>query len=207
MKCLRLALRITTGLIIGHGQVQAQGGHAVSYGEIVAPTYEKAFRPEEFALKDSEGQPLLDEHLCGRIVLVQFFFTSCPQLCSPQTAGLRRLWDQISRDARVSFLSISLDPERDSQEVLKAYKKRYKVDSPKWIYARASTPDTRKLVAQFEGEKGSADPFTHSGRLYLLDGEGNYLMSYGAATFVDIKRLKADLAAASRALSGKCSGH
>ncbi|MCC7352196.1 MAG: SCO family protein [Anaerolineae bacterium] len=75
-----------------------------------------------FTLTDHNGQPFRLSAQQGRVVLVYFGFTSCPDACPTTLSNLARVRRDLGSDAaRVQVVMVSLDPERDSAEVLRNY--------------------------------------------------------------------------------------
>lgn len=118
--------------------------------------------------------------------MLSFMFTSCPSACPRLTRlldGARvRLPDDVR--ARVRFLSVSVDPDNDTPEVLKAFAKKHRVDVPEWRFVRvdegALDSLSRRLVVF---EPGTAQvPSTHSLDVYLFDRKGRPVQRYSGAT-------------------------
>src|SRR4029434_427019 len=77
----------------------------------------------DFTLTDQNGRPFSSASLRGSLVLMSFGFTHCPNICPTTLANLANVYNLLSPDdqARVQVLVISVDPERDTPEVLKEY--------------------------------------------------------------------------------------
>jgi protein SCO1/2 len=76
----------------------------------------------DFTLTDHNGQPFRLSAQNGKVVLIYFGFTSCPDACPTTLGNLARVRRDLGADAaRVQVVMVSLDPERDSAEVLKNY--------------------------------------------------------------------------------------
>jgi protein SCO1 len=88
-------------------------------------------------LLTQENKPVhfYDELLKGKVVLVNFMFTTCKGVCSPMTSNLakvqRYLGDRVGRD--INMISISVDPETDTVETLKRYAATFKAQ-PGWYF-------------------------------------------------------------------------
>jgi len=105
-----------------------------------------------------------DDLIKDKVVAINFVFTSCPDSCPLETARLANvqqiLGDRVGRD--VFFYSISIDPARDTPEVLAAYAKRYQV-GPGWLFLTGDEADItllRKKLGVFTEEiqqEGSTD--------------------------------------------------
>ena len=87
---------------------------------------------------DQNGKRLrfYSDVLKGRVVLINFIFTNCQDACPLVTHKLnqvRSLMAEVVRD-EVWFVSISVDPERDTPEAMKAFAKKQRVDESRWLF-------------------------------------------------------------------------
>lgn len=105
---------------------------------------------DDFALTDQNGERVEFRKLRGKPLVINFMYTSCPDVCPLLTASLKILRDHMkpaeARDIR--FLSITTDPEIDSAKVLKAYSKRHEADAPNWSWL---TGEARELAPVWQG--------------------------------------------------------
>ncbi|MBL0388208.1 SCO family protein [Tumebacillus sp. ITR2] len=112
----------------------------------------------------------------GKVRLVEFFFANCPDICPLTTANMAKIQDQLKQKdvfgQDVEFLSISFDPERDTNDVLKQYADRMKMDRAGWKVLRGTQDETAQVADSFGVylEKQADGSFVHSTRsLYLID--------------------------------------
>jgi protein SCO1/2 len=95
-----------------------------------------------------EGQEVrfYDDLIAGKVVAINFIFTSCPDSCPAETAKLvavqRELGDRVGRD--IFMYSISIDPEYDTPEVLKAYREKFSI-KPGWTFLTGKEDDITLL--------------------------------------------------------------
>ena len=77
----------------------------------------------DFALTSQDGAEVTLAALRGKVVAVTFIYTSCPDVCPMLTDKMARVQDELGPDfgSKVAFVSITVDPERDTPEVLKGY--------------------------------------------------------------------------------------
>lgn len=107
--------------------------------------------------------------------LVSFFFTNCPDIC-PMT-----MWDlidlqQLMREKGISndryiVLSVTLDPEYDTDERIIQYKEVFGISSPNWVFLRGAEEETKKFTQYFNFvyEKNEEGFVTHSTSMYIVD--------------------------------------
>jgi cytochrome oxidase Cu insertion factor (SCO1/SenC/PrrC family) len=99
-------------------------------------------------LTTHEGQKVrfYDDLVAGKVVCINFIYTSCPDACPLETARLVEVQDvlgeRVGRD--VHMYSISIDPERDTPAVLKEYTERFGI-GPGWLFLTAPEADVRLL--------------------------------------------------------------
>src|SRR5712672_3762184 len=113
--------------------------------------------------QDGKVVRLYDDLLKGKSVAINLIYTTCSASCPLETARLvqvqRILGDRVGKD--VFFYSISIDPKRDTPEVLKAYMQRYHV-GPGWQFLTGKDEDI-KLVAQKLGLSSLTDAANRDG--------------------------------------------
>ncbi len=143
----------------------------------------------DFTLLDTAGHPLRSSELRGQIVLVSFIYTSCPSACPLLTARMSALWRRLERErngrGRVRFLSITVDPLRDSAAELERYAKRFKADPKGWKFLREESQQLREVLATYdEWTRLQADgEIDHPARLYLIDPQGRVREIYSISFF------------------------
>lgn len=127
----------------------------------------------DFALTDSHRQPFTLQSQRGRLVLLSFGFTHCPDVCPLTLARYRALLAELSPAdaARLQPLLVTVDPRRDTPDVLDRYVRYF---DPR-ILGLTGTPDAVAQVQKQYGvialpERGGL--FAHSDYLYLIDDLG-----------------------------------
>ncbi len=103
-----------------------------------------------FTLTDETGQPFSSDALAGQVWLADFIYTNCPDECplylSPKMAQLQR--DILSQNlaGKVSLISITVDPRRDTPAVLKDYAARYGADPRVWHFLTGPDSTVQPLL-------------------------------------------------------------
>jgi protein SCO1 len=150
------------------------------------------------ALTDETGSAVRFADFQGKAVVLNSFFASCPSVCPRQTEALAAVQGLLSPalKRRVRFLSLSVDPENDTPEVLKAFALAHGADLSGWSFVRASAQTTTALtqeLAVFTGpSEAQAAPAGHSTSVYLFDGSGRLVQRY-AGSPLDIPRLAREI--------------
>jgi protein SCO1/2 len=134
------------------------------------------------SLRDQEGRPFTFAGLGKSTVLVNFIFTSCPMKCPAQTQALAGLHRALAPDlrSRVRFVSVTVDPERDSSSVLKRYATALGADVPGWFFVTGTRSELDWLYRYFSvGVRAIADgEYDHQMGAYLLDAKGRVMQRY-----------------------------
>jgi protein SCO1/2 len=130
----------------------------------------------QVSLLDQDGRAITFDRNRGHVTLVTMFYASCPNVCPLLLAAIQRLEAALSPAERVRLrvMVVSLDPERDTPQVLKAVAARQAVDVGRWTLARAAEADVRKLAAVLDirYRRLANGEFNHSSVVDLLDAEG-----------------------------------
>jgi len=100
--------------------------------------------------QDGKQVKFYDDLLKDKVVMIQFFYTSCTDICPAETAQLRLVYDllkdRVGKD--IFFYSISIDPETDTPAVLRKYAERFKT-GPGWTFLTGSKEEIRVLQRKF----------------------------------------------------------
>jgi protein SCO1 len=129
-------------------------------------------------LVDSRNEPFDLEKLRGKIVLVSFVYTTCNGVCPVTTQALVRVQKKLE-DAKlwgksVEFVSITLDPKRDTAPVLQNYAKLWGAESPEWHFLTGAPEDVSKVVTAWDMwvKSDALGVLDHPSRIFLIDGRG-----------------------------------
>jgi protein SCO1 len=108
-------------------------------------------RAPDFALANQDNQRFDSAQLRGKVLVLNFIFTTCTDVCPLFTANLaqlqRKLNGRFSGD--IFFLSITTDPEVDSAKHLKAYGQRHGVDFQNWAFLTGSETQLKAVWDSF----------------------------------------------------------
>jgi protein SCO1/2 len=157
--------------------------------EPVRSTYQLAvINPApDFELIDLKGESVSLKDLKGKIKIINFIYTSCPDVCPIVTGRLLKLQETLRKEGllgeKVEIISISLDPERDTPEELKKYSESFKAESNGWLFLRGGEKETKKALSNYDIwtkklENGTID---HVMRVYLVDGNDRIREIYNLA--------------------------
>jgi protein SCO1 len=195
----RSALKIlaTTGLVVGAGGfLSACSEKKQSFAAIDVTGADYA---RDFSLTDHNGQTRALKDFSGKVVVLFFGYTQCPDVCPTSMAELAEVKRLLGKDGdRLQGLFITVDPQRDTPEVLKAYMTNF---DPSFL-ALYTTPDKLSAVAKdykvyfkkVEGSTPTSYTMDHSAGSYVYDTQGKLRLytRYGtgaAPLLADIKLL------------------
>jgi protein SCO1/2 len=127
----------------------------------------------DITLIDQDSQILKIASLDHKIVLADFFFTSCPSICPKVKKQMLRLYDRYQNDDRVMMISHTIDQRNDSVAVLNRYAYNLGVNTAKWKFVTGEKDSIYYLADQYfvsvmEDPLAPAG-FDHSGRIILVD--------------------------------------
>jgi len=140
----------------------------------------KALIESEFSLVDHTGEPVTDEDFEGEWQLVFFGFTYCPDVCPTTLNDVSIVLEELGDQAeQVQPLFISVDPERDTPDVMADYVANF---DPRIVGLTGSPEQIEKAAKAFRAyyakvdQEGAPDGYTmdHSAFLYLMTPEGAY---------------------------------
>ncbi len=171
---------------------------AVAVGFAAPPGLPKIGTAAPFSLTAQDGSRVSLDDLRGKVALVTFIYTSCTDTCPLVTAKLALVQEQLSSDfgARVRFVSVTVDPEHDTPDVLDAYASKYGADLNGWAFltgGREEIVETANAYGVFARRTPRGD-VDHSFLTSLVDRRGVLRVQYAGYRF-DPDELLADLRA------------
>lgn len=144
----------------------------------------------DFVLPSSRGAPLDTRSLRGKVVLLNFGFTSCPDVCPLVLARLRQVVKTLGTDGEgVQVVFVSFDPARDKLPGIKSYVEHF---HPDFIGVTGSDVEIATVAARYgvvylKEDSGSAAGygFAHSDYIYLIDSNGHVRKLYDTRVRTD----------------------
>jgi protein SCO1/2 len=166
-----LALVLLGGLMLGDTS-PTKPSQAVSRLAVIQ-------QAPEFALTAAGGRSVRLADFKGQVLLVNFFFTTCNGTCPATTHRMSQVQQELkvhglSKNGRVHLLSITLDPARDTPEVLRGYRQLYDIDSANWSFLTGPVESVSKTVAAWGmwARPAANGQLDHPSRIFLVDGQG-----------------------------------
>ena len=159
----------------------------------------------ELALSDADGKARTRADFKGKVTLVFFGYTQCPDVCPTTLAELAAVKRELGADGEhVQGVFVSVDPERDTPQILKAYMASF---DPGFVALRGTPEQTQAAAREFKvffakvpGKSEGSYTVDHTAGTYIFDAPGRLrlFMRYGAGAEAlrhDVKLLLAERAA------------
>jgi protein SCO1 len=143
-----------------------------------------------FQLQDTSGAPVSNETYRGRLMLVTFGYTYCPDVCPTELQTISQAMSKLGPDAtEVAPIFISVDPERDLPKRLQDYLSIFGAPIAGLTGTReqiASVAKEYRVFFRKAGDTSSQDyTIDHSAIIYLMDRQGHYLTHFTFETSAD----------------------
>ena len=156
-----------------------------------------------FHLTAADQKPFNSTELAGKVWVASFVYTSCKNSCPMLGLQMARISKLLGDDPRVALVSITVDPKKDTPEVLRSYAKGLGVDDPRWHFLTGKTSDIKSLVEKgflitakpgegIPDERGDPE-ILHDSRLVLVDGQGQIRGYYDGLLGSSVPALKSDI--------------
>ncbi|MGI8570808.1 MAG: SCO family protein [Methylocella sp.] len=135
-----------------------------------------------FAMISQDGRVVTNADLAGRPYLVFFGYAHCPDFCPTALFDILAVFKELGPDKKVAALFVTVDPERDTPDVLKAYLENF--DSR--IIGLTGDPSKTETIAKafrvyakkVPGEKTGDYTVDHTGVVYLMDKRGKFVSAF-----------------------------
>lgn len=155
---------------------------------------ETAVSVPDFSLTNQQGKLLALSDMAGKIWVADFIFTNCLTICPAMSQEMARLQSEFVTDP-VYFVSFSVDPERDTSEVLARYAAKYGADDKRWHFLTGEREDIYELAKDgfslAAGHNGSE--VLHSTRFVLVASDGRIYGRYDSRSKPAMLRLRRDV--------------
>jgi protein SCO1/2 len=175
---------LVVGFFIGLVVISSAIGTPIIGGHQFHGTVLRAPEPaNNFTFNDANGQPVSLHDFRGKVVLLYFGYTYCPDVCPATLVELKQAVEQIGSKAdRVQVIMISVDPERDSPELLQEYVNHF---HESFIGLTGTEEEILGLTTQYgvffekhEGSAASGYLIDHTATVTVVDREGHLRLLY-----------------------------
>lgn len=164
-------------------------------------TYDTVYHQvKNFTLTNQLGEKVNLDDFGNKILVVDFFFTSCPTICPTLTANLKMVQEAYNKhDTLIQILSLSVDPERDTVQKLKAYADKHNIDPKNWFLLTGDKKEIYDLarheffVNAVQGD-GGPDDFIHTEKFVVIDKDRHIRGYYNGLDTNEVRRMVNDIA-------------
>jgi protein SCO1 len=180
-------------LVLAALMVRPQGTAQLMSQELPLPTIAPA---PEFTLTSQDGAQVTLADLRGRVVAVTFIYTLCTNTCPVLTPMMSFVQDQLGADfgVKIAFVSITVDPERDTPEVLKEYAQAFGANLAGWFFLTGPYDVIQDVTRRYGvfALKSSNGDVDHTFLTSIIDRHGILRVQYLGARF-DPNEFRRDL--------------
>jgi protein SCO1 len=176
MVAVLVALTVVTGSTLAMAHKAKEGGRLSKIGP--AP---------EFTLTSTDGGRLSLGDLRGKVVAVTFIYATCTDTCPLLTAKMAGMQKRLGPDfgSKVRFVSITVDPERDTPQVLAQYARNHGADPAGWAFLTGTPAEIREVGRRYgiyakKTERGDVD---HTFLTSVVDQHGTLRVQYLGVRF------------------------
>ncbi len=173
-----LGCAIAAALLVAGAAIVIQLSQAVRpYGLVIDPPLSAA----DFTLTSDEGQTVHLSDYRGKVVLLYFGYTFCPDMCPTTMAAVRKAFRLLGPQAdQIQLLMVTVDPERDTPEKLHEYLDFF---DPRFVGLIGDVAEVRRIAAGFgakfmrhEGTANTGYLIDHSADVTVIDPKGNVIL-------------------------------
>ena len=126
----------------------------------------------EFSFINQDGDPFTEKDLNDKITILDFIFTSCAGPCPIMTHNMTGLYRSFSQVEEVQFVSITVDPDVDTQDILKQYAKINGVNDDRWQFITSNIEAIKDLKKNGFMLYAEELPRGHAIKFVLIDQNG-----------------------------------
>lgn len=167
--------RIKKGTVVQGDRIDAVSNHK---NKDVETGLVKIGPAPKFQLTNQNGKAISNKDYDGKVYVVEFFFTTCPTICPIMNKNMLTIQNEFFGNPNFGIASISINPENDTAEVLKAHAKQLGVKSTNWHFLTGDQKYIFEIANKgfnlYAGENKNVNGgFEHSGLFALIDKDGN----------------------------------
>ena len=169
----RIIERIKNGTVVQGDRIDAVSNHKnPDTGLLVVGPVPK------FKLTDQNNKVISNKDYDGKVYVVEFFFSTCPSICPIMNKNMMDIQNEFFGNPNFGIVSISIDPEKDTPQVLKAHAETLGAKSANWHFLTGDKKYIYDIANKgfnlYAGENSKANGgFEHSGLFALIDKKGN----------------------------------
>jgi protein SCO1/2 len=149
-----------------------------------------------FSFINQDGKLITEKTVQNKVTVVEYFFTSCPSICPLMNSNMKLVYEKFKYTPDFMILSHTVDPERDSVPVLKAYAKRFDADEPAWQFLTGAKDSLYKCAVKdylLSAGDSASNNFIHTQYVALLDKKRQIRAFYDFTDKESVLKLSSDI--------------
>jgi protein SCO1 len=150
----------------------------------------------DFTLTSQDGGPVSLHDFRGKVVAIAFIYTYCTDVCPMLTAHMASVQEKLGSafGPKIAFVSITVDPERDTPEVLKEYAENFNADLKGWSFLTGDPAAIHEVGRKYGviAKKTADGDVDHTLLTSLIDPKGMLRVQYLGVRF-DLEEFRGDL--------------
>lgn len=155
-----------------------------------------------FELQDLNGQPFRSDNLNGTVRLMEFMFTSCPDICPATSYNMVLIQNELKSQGlfgdKMKMIAVTFDPKRDTPDILRAYAARMNMDMSGWVLLRGDEAETAEIASRYgvTVQNLGDGQFVHTTTsLILIDGKQKIRRVYKMGVDMNNEQIVGDIKA------------
>lgn len=193
---MRAVLTLTLAALVTLASLLLVLSHDAPQHASPEPPLPKIAPAPEFVLTSQDGAPITLADFRGKVVAVTFILTMCTATCPVLTPMMSFVQDQLGNDfgTKIAFISITVDPERDTPDVLKQYAQAFGADFAGWSFLTGSPEAIREVTHRYGvyASKTADGDVEHTFLTSIVDSRGILRVQYLGVRF-DPEEFRRDL--------------
>ena len=155
---------------------------------------------QPFAFTSQDGKHFTEKDITGKVLAVNYFFTTCNSICPKMSNNLKPVYDKFRSDEDFMIISHTSDPEIDSAPVLKRYADSLGVDTRKWVFLTGrkdslynTARHSYKLDDPGNFVQNIEDDFLHTQFVALVNKKGEVIKIFDGIKPSEMKEMEAEI--------------
>jgi protein SCO1/2 len=167
--------RITNGTVVQGNRIDGVSNHK---NKEVETGLVKIGPAPKFELTNQDNKKISNKEYLGKVYVLEFFFSTCPTICPKMNKSMMEIQNKFFGNPNFGIVSITINPETDTAEVLKKHAQDLGVKSSNWHFLTGDKTYIFELANKgfnlYAGENNKVSGgFEHSGLFALIDKKGN----------------------------------
>jgi len=146
-----------------------------------------------FILYDQNGNEFSEQDLLGNYWISDFIFTTCAGPCPVMSSQFQGFQEKYSDNSNLKLLSISVNPQYDTPNILQNYGERYNADFKKWNFLTGDVNEIHTLALESFKVGDAENPIFHSAFFILIDDQAQIRGYYNSTINEDIDKMYSDI--------------